>query len=187
MTHPADTAIEAEIVAKGLTAPRVSPDRIAELMARVQFSFHVQGTSTFCYAFLDGEFYLAAGHSACVSKENFDAELGQKIAKANVMKPATDKLWELEGYTLRQHLAEEFSPFDDVLGKQVRKWAEALKSASVRLDRPAHVSAVMTLIEMMVECNAGEMDVTLEGLDFAGVPLGDWSVKIERVYNDQEG
>ena len=187
MTNSTDSEIDAEIVAKGLTAPRVTPDRIEALMARVQFQFYVVGTSTFCYAFLDGEFYLAAGHSACVSKENFDAEFGQRIAKANVMKPTIDKLWELEGYMLRQHLAKEFSPFDAALGKQVRKWAEALKSASVRLDRPAHVSAVMTLIEMMVECNAGEMDVTLEGLDFAGVPLGDWSVKIERVYNDQEG
>lgn len=100
-----DTAIEAEIVAKGLTAPRVTPERIAVLMARVQFKFHVEATSTFCHAFLDGEFFLATGHSACVSKENFDAEIGQKIAKANVMKPANDKLWELEGYALRVRLA----------------------------------------------------------------------------------
>ena len=104
MSNSSDTAIEAEIVAKGLAAPRVTPDRIAALMARVQFQFHVVGTSTFCYAFLDAEFYLAAGHSACVSKENFDAEIGQKIAKANVMKPASDKLWELEGYALRARL-----------------------------------------------------------------------------------
>ena len=106
MTHPTDKEVEAEIVAKGLTAPRVTPVRIAALMARVDFQFYAVGTSTFCYAFLDGEFYLATGHSACVSKENFDAELGQKIAKANVMKPASDKLWELEGYALRVRLTD---------------------------------------------------------------------------------
>lgn len=104
MQQPDDT-IEAEILAKGLTAPRVTPDRINALMARVQFNWHVQGTSTFCHAFLDGEFYLATGHSACVSKANFDEELGQKISKENVMKPARDKLWELEGYALRERLS----------------------------------------------------------------------------------
>lgn len=105
MNDPTDMAVEAEIVAKGLTAPRVTPDRIAALMARVQFTFHVEATSTFCHAFLDGEFFLATGHSACVSKANFNEELGQKIAKANVMKPAADKLWELEGYALRTRLS----------------------------------------------------------------------------------
>lgn len=105
MQQQTDNTIEAEILAKGLTAPRVTPDRIDALMARVQFTFHVEATSTFCHAFLDGEFFLATGHSACVSKENFDAEIGQKIAKANVMKPTSDKLWELEGYALRSRLA----------------------------------------------------------------------------------
>ena len=99
-----DNAIEREIKNKGLTAPRVTPDRIDALMARVEFRFHVEETSTFCHAFLDGQFLLATGHSACVSKTNFDKELGQKIAKENVLKPARDKLWELEGYALRQRL-----------------------------------------------------------------------------------
>lgn len=180
----AGDSIENEIQQKGLTAPRVTPDRINLLMERVQYTFSIFGTSTFCHAFLDGEFLLATGHSACVSKANFNEELGQRIAKDNVLKAARDKLWELEGYTLRQHLAEEFSPFDSGIGQQVRKWAEALKSASVRLDRPVYSSALMTIIEMMVESNAGEMDVTLEGINFAGAPIGDWSVKIERVYND---
>ncbi len=99
-----DNAVEREIKSRGLTAPRVTPDRIDALMARVQFRFHVEETSTFCHAFLDGEFMLATGHSACVSKTNFDRELGQKIAKENVLKPARDKLWELEGYALRQRL-----------------------------------------------------------------------------------
>lgn len=104
MNNQTDAALEAEILTKGLTAPRVTPARIDALMDRVQFNFHVLGTSTFCYAFLDAEFYLATGHSACVSKANFDAELGRKIAMDNVLKPARDKLWELEGYALRQRL-----------------------------------------------------------------------------------
>jgi len=111
-----DASIEQEIQQKGLTAPRVTPDRIDLLMERVQFTFNTLGTSTFYHAFLDAEFYLATGHSACVSKENFDKELGQKFAVDKALSAARDKLWELEGYTLRQHLAEELSPFDAVIG-----------------------------------------------------------------------
>lgn len=100
-----DQTIEAEILAKGLTAPRVTPAQIDALVKRVVFVYASHGTSTFCHAFLDGTFLLASGHSACVSPENFNAELGQKIALENVQKPMRDKLWELEGYVLRNRLA----------------------------------------------------------------------------------
>lgn len=175
-----DNAIEQEIKAKGLTAPRVTPDRIDALMERVKFNWHVQESSTFCHAFLDGEFYLATGHSACVSKANFNAELGQKISKENALKAARDRLWELEGYALRGRLEEGLSVFDADLGQSVRRGVDALKAASVRLDRPVQMSALLTLIEMMVESNAGEMDVTLEGVTLSRVDVGDWSIKIER-------
>lgn len=101
-----DGAIEAEILAKGLTAPRVTPADIAALEARVSHVYFGHETSTFCHAFLDGTFFLASGHSACVSKENFDHALGRKIAYENMLKPMRDKLWELEGYVLRGRLAE---------------------------------------------------------------------------------
>ena len=100
---PADEAqTEAEIQAKGLNAPRVTPERIAELMARVEIRITGMNgvTSTFAHAFLDGKFFLATGHSACVSPENFDLEVGAKIARANAERAARDKLWELEGYAL---------------------------------------------------------------------------------------
>lgn len=99
-----DTAIEAEIQAKGLTAPRVTPSTIDALMARVSHVYFVHETSTFCHAFLDGTYFLASGHSACVSKENFDTALGQKIAYNNMLEPMRNKLWELEGYALRKSL-----------------------------------------------------------------------------------
>jgi len=101
-----DQTIEAEIQAKGLTAPRVTPEEIDALEERVLFTYAVIGTSTFCHAFLDGTFFLVSGHSACVSPENFDAELGRRIAFENVQKPMRDKLWELEGYALRSKLAD---------------------------------------------------------------------------------
>lgn len=99
-----DTAIEHEIQAKGLTAPRVTPDIIDALINRVSHVYFVHETSTFCHAFLDGTFYLCSGHSACVSKENFDHDLGRKIAYNNMLEPMRNKLWELEGYALRKIL-----------------------------------------------------------------------------------
>lgn len=104
---PADEAqTEADIQAKGLTAPRVTPEHINKLMSRVVilFSGPSSTTSTFAHAFLDGAFFLATGHSACVSPENFDAEVGMKIARANAERAARDKLWELEGYALYRSL-----------------------------------------------------------------------------------
>ena len=41
------------------------------------------------------------GESACVSPENFDAEIGRKIARQN----AEQKIWPQMGYELRSKLA----------------------------------------------------------------------------------
>lgn len=101
-----DKAIEQEIQAKGLTAPRITPDDIDALMSRVTFITVVpEGTtSTFTHAYLDGKFSLAIGHSACVSPENFNAEVGKKVAMGKAIAAARDKLWELEGYALYKNL-----------------------------------------------------------------------------------
>ena len=107
-----DQSVEQEIQAKGLNAPRITPGHINDLMERVIFNIVVpEGTtSTFAHAYLDGKFYLATGHSACVSPENFDAEIGQKIAMNKAEAMAKDKLWELEGYLLYACLTDSTQP-----------------------------------------------------------------------------
>jgi len=101
----ADQRIEAELVAAGLNAPRITADHIQALMDQVVYHYeNPQGTtSTFAHAYLDG-FYLASGYSACVSASNFDAAKGQKYAKEQAEPKARDKLWELEGYDLHKRL-----------------------------------------------------------------------------------
>jgi len=103
-----DQAIELEIQAKGLTAARVTKDHIDALMARVTYvgGRVEQTTSTIVHAFLDGGFLLASGHSACVSPENFNAELGFNMARDQAEVKARDQLWLLEGYALRTRLGE---------------------------------------------------------------------------------
>ena len=110
--------IEKEIQAKGLTAPRITP---ADIEANITSAFYftaaegVEGASghlpnsvragtalsllTFCVLVLRNGFTVT-GESACASPENFDAEIGRKIAREN----AVAKVWPLMGYELRSQL-----------------------------------------------------------------------------------
>lgn len=93
---------EQELVEKAL-APRVTKAQIDALMERVTYTVEQRPggtTSTFVHAFLDGKFFLATGFSACVNVENFDSEIGERMARGNAEKYAENKLWELEGYRL---------------------------------------------------------------------------------------
>ena len=57
---------------------------------------------TFCVLVLRNGFTVT-GESACASPENFDAELGRKIARQN----AVQKMWPLMGYALKEKLHNE--------------------------------------------------------------------------------
>ena len=59
------------------------------------------GLLTFCVLVLKNGFTVT-GESACASPENFDAELGRKIARQN----AVAKIWPLLGFSLKQKLHE---------------------------------------------------------------------------------
>ena len=58
------------------------------------------GLLTFCVLVLRNGFTVT-GESACVSPENFDAEIGRRVAREN----AVNKMWPLLGYELRTKLA----------------------------------------------------------------------------------
>jgi hypothetical protein len=94
--------IEKEIQEKGLTAPRLTPDLIDSVIAGKDF--HVFGTTclTVCCLTLKNGFTVT-GESACASPENFNAEIGEKIA----FDQARNKIWMLEGYLLKQKLFEQ--------------------------------------------------------------------------------
>lgn len=94
-----DTAVEQEIQAKGLTAPRITPDMVDATIVGEQYYVFPGTTLTVCCLTLANGFAVT-GESACASPDNFDAELGQKIARQN----ARDKIWALEGYALRSKL-----------------------------------------------------------------------------------
>ena len=120
--------IEQEIQAKGLTAPRVTPADINANIASEHYFTAAEGVIgmftageiangrgvhpdtigrlkpelgllTFCVLVLKNGFTVT-GESACASPENFDAELGRRIAREN----AVQKLWPLMGYELKSKL-----------------------------------------------------------------------------------
>jgi len=114
--------IEQEIQARGLTAPRITPADIEAAIASEHYFTAADGVVgerikrtpylmpcgvgplellTFCVLVLRNGFTVT-GESACASPENFDAELGRKIARQN----AVAKVWPLMGYELRTRLAE---------------------------------------------------------------------------------
>ena len=124
-----DQQIEQEIQAKGANvAPRITPADIEANIVSEHYFTAAQGDAkamedgafingalngcamrpvpaelgllTFCVLVLRNGFTVT-GESACASPENFDAEIGRKIARHN----AVAKIWPLMGYELRSKLA----------------------------------------------------------------------------------
>jgi len=95
--------IEKMIQEKGLTAPRITPERIEEVCTNPPQFYVFSGTmmTVCCLELANG--FCVVGESACASPENFNAELGEQIAFRN----AKQKVWALEGYLLRQRLHEK--------------------------------------------------------------------------------
>lgn len=98
---PSEKQIEQEIQAKGLTAPRITPDHIDACIVKEQYHVFEGTTVTVCLLHLPNGFTVD-GISACASPENFNPEIGRKIARQN----AREKIWPLEGYLLKQRLHE---------------------------------------------------------------------------------
>jgi hypothetical protein len=98
---PEQDSIESEILAKALTAPRVTHARIDEVVVSEDFYVFPGTTLTVCCLTLKNGFTVV-GESACASADNFDAELGRCIARIN----AKEKIWALEGYALRNALMQ---------------------------------------------------------------------------------
>ena len=94
--------IEKEIQDKGLTAPRLTPEKIDATIADEDYHVFEKTCLTVCCLTLQNGFTVT-GESACASPDNFDAEIGRKIAREN----ARNKIWNLEGYLLKEKLTSK--------------------------------------------------------------------------------
>lgn len=122
-----DHGIEEKIESLELTAPSITPADIEANIASEHyirageavrhddsvadmFHFAPSGQNigtlrplellTICVLVLRNGFTVV-GKSACVSPENFDAEMGRKIARQD----AVDQMWSLMGYALKERLS----------------------------------------------------------------------------------
>ncbi len=106
--------IEKEIQAKGLNAPRLTPADIDAVIESKQFRVFPGTMLTVCCLTLVNGFNVV-GCSACASPENFNQEIGEKLA----FEDARNKVWGLEGYLLKQKLFEESWPKPTVMTAKV--------------------------------------------------------------------
>ena len=162
--------IEQEIQSKNLNAPRLTPDHIDCKIKAVEYILPRDvckrdngvevfdaplplQTLTFCILTLENGFTVT-GESACASPENFDAEIGKKIAYDN----AREKIWLLEGYLLKEKLNHQIkiqehfasqgvdaeklqdSPIVSELPELEIKYSDAVKSTDPTNDNQACVS-----------------------------------------------
>lgn len=97
-----DEAIEKEIQEKDLNAPRLTPQHVESAIKDEDYHVFPGTQLTVCCLTLRNGFNVT-GESACASPENFDVELGRKIARGN----AVQKIWALEGYLLKERLHVE--------------------------------------------------------------------------------
>jgi len=135
MATTEEKGLEQKLVAKGLTAARVTPDHIDSIIEEKHFFSAADGLigmlmgdffkenptgsvddelvphdqaerlkrTTICVLVLaNGGIQLGVNYCP-VSAENWNADVARELAE----KDARNKLWELEGYVLRQRLFEQ--------------------------------------------------------------------------------
>lgn len=116
-----DKEIESEIIAKGLTAARVTPDDIEANITSEHYFTAADGVGrankgttsnfgknpaglelvTICVLLLRNGHKIVGVNEGPVSADNFDAELGKKLARNK----STDQIWPLMGYALKERLS----------------------------------------------------------------------------------
>ncbi len=74
-----ENELQKEFIDKGLTAPRITPADIDRaIVAEAYYVFPGTTLTVVCLTLLNG--FTVVGESACASPENFNAEIGRKLA-----------------------------------------------------------------------------------------------------------
>jgi len=97
-TKPISKSTEEMIREFVAAAPRLDPQHIESTIVDEQYA-RSTGTLTICVLTLRNG-TTVTGQSACVSPENFDPDIGQKVAREDAFR----KIWGLEGYLLKERL-----------------------------------------------------------------------------------
>lgn len=143
--------LEQELQARGLTAPRITPAHIDQLLQKAQVGFwQPEGTTlTICVIQLPNGFCVT-GESAAASPENFQEDIGQKLA----FEKARDKVWELEGYRLKSDLQEAAAeePEFVIIAEPESTMAADLRGGFQHVDANTHPGQLLTGEIGTVDC-----------------------------------
>ena len=99
----------------------VTQERIEAIIVKEDYFLFPGSTLTIAMLTLANG-YIVTGEAACANPDIFNEELGRKYARVN----AKNKIWELEGYLLRQKMTEQYKTADreflfSVLGEIVSR------------------------------------------------------------------
>lgn len=84
------------------TAPRITHKDVQAAIVSETYTVLPDGRTTICQLTLDNDFTVI-GKSACVSKENFNTELGEKFAREE----AVSNVWGLLAFRLADQLHKD--------------------------------------------------------------------------------
>lgn len=119
-----------------------------------------------CLTLVNG--FTVTGESACASPENFNAEIGEKIA----FEQARNKIWMLEGYLLKQELfaknkllsliktqAQSITGNEPIVNEYMRGMANGLICANSVLtgDEPEYFETLETTFSERLEIERNEL------------------------------
>ena len=150
-----DSAIEREIVQKGLTAPRVTPADIENAIKHTEYVKHISaGGQVLRWAVLTTQsgFAVVGSPSVAVSPENDDAEVGEKVARQN----SIQALWPLLGFALKERLAAVPASHQDRVRAELAELIE--KKGKLQAFFGTAVFAQLPIAEQdLLELQHGEM------------------------------
>lgn len=102
-----------------MNAPSLTLEMLKSEIVGEDYFIVPNTTTTICVLTCENG-YVLTGTSACVSKENFDVEIGKKIAYDNAIK----QLWGIKGYELRGRLHLMDKAAQLVKGEEIFKYGD---------------------------------------------------------------
>jgi len=121
VTDQSITALES-----GRTAPKLTEEQLVAKIAKVDYA--LVGLLSVCVITLENGF-MVSGESAAVSPENHHVKIGNHYA----YKKAFAKVWELEGYLLKERLHREAQQRERAASPQADPAALAAEARSSSL------------------------------------------------------
>ncbi len=99
-----------------MTGNTVSKEGLMAKIKDCKFTVLEDGKTTIYNLYLENGFTVR-GESSCVDPENYDKEIGERIAKER----AIDEVWKLEGYLLQEELYRTPKDFLDRMEAEVKE------------------------------------------------------------------